>query len=254
MSRFYPKILVADDDQVVLDVIKMYLNDIGEVVTVTNGKQALAYLMDNDVDVILLDVEMPAMDGFTTLKHIRNMKEGINVPVIMVTGKTDTATVLLSVKKGVDGYLAKPINKEHLVSKVKSVIEARKQTIGKLHVLAIDDDMTQLKLFHSYLQDEYHVIMINSAKLAVEYLMKHVPDIILLDYQMPLYSGAHIMGMLRKNPVTENIPVLIISGSIDKEAMQECLAYRPAGCLVKPIDRDNLKTTIKNILAKHRKR
>lgn len=242
-----PCVLVVDDDPEVLEVMKSYLMEECRVSTVMGGRQAIEHVQRNHVDVILLDVEMPIMDGFRTLELLRNMSECINVPILLVTGRNDKYTVLNSLCKGVDGYLVKPVDKETVLSKIREVILHKSIERNKKTVLAIDDDMAYLKLVRRYLQDDYNVVMINSAKLAMEYLIKNIPDIILLDYQMPLYSGSTVMNMLQRHPDTQNIPVIILTGCSDLDAVKECILCNPAGYLVKPVSKETLCETIERV-------
>lgn len=244
----FARILIVDDDQEVLDNLKLYLEDSMQVVTARNGRQAVEYMVANTVDIILLDVEMPIMNGFITLERLRNLKNCINIPIIMVTGKNDKSTVIKFMSKGVDDYIIKPIDKALLKEKIETVLEHRDSGEGKKTVLTVDDDMNYLKTVRGYLCDEYNVIMINSSKLAMEYLAKYVPDIILLDYHMPLYNGTAIMNLLQKENSTKDIPVVILSGNLNVEAMQECVKYNPAAYIVKPVNKEVLKDTIKRVL------
>ena len=87
------------------------MKDIANVKTVSSGEEAVECVKRFAIDVVLLDLEMPFMDGFQTLESLRKLEECINVPVIMVTGVCDRETVLNSVIMGIDGYIVKPINK-----------------------------------------------------------------------------------------------------------------------------------------------
>lgn len=249
MEKSLPNILVIDDEPQDLEVMSLYLKDIAEVHTVPSGKKALEYVKQNEVDIILLDVEMPNMDGFQTLERLRKVEGCINVPIVLVTGMRDMDTVLNSAIMGVDGYLVKPVEKENLQKKVLEVYRRKNEyREEKKTVLLIDDDMQYLKQLNSILQDKYNVIMINSAKLALEYLLKHVPDIIVLDYQMPLYNGASMMKLIQKSTAGRKIPIIILSGVLSKEVLQECYLYNPAACLAKPVSKEVLKETIEHTL------
>lgn len=243
-----PRILIVDDDMATLDIMTLYLEDIAIVTTVNGGRQALEYVKQYPVDLILLDVEMPLMDGFATLEHLRNVEECINVPVILVTGHKDKATIINSCLMGVDGYLIKPVEKDTLINKVNEVYESRRAKDNRLTVLLIDDDLPYLKQLNTMLNDSYNVVMINSAKLALNYLMKNTPDVIILDYQMPLYNGANVMNMIQKNHIGRPIPIIILSGALDRDALQECYAYKPAACLAKPVTREVLIENIEKVL------
>ncbi len=242
-----PEILVIDDDAMTLETMRSYLEDIARVHTVNGGRQALEYLHQHRVDIILLDVEMPLMDGYATLEQLRKLEECINVPVILCTGRQDRNTIFNFTVMGVDGYMLKPVNKDLLVCKVKEICEVKEHSANKSTVLMIDDDMTYLKQLNYMLQDRYNVVMINSAKLALNYLSKHKPDIILLDYQMPLYNGANLMNMIQKSNKIP-IPVILLSGALNRKALEECYPYNPAAYLVKPVTKDVLIDNIETVL------
>lgn len=244
-----PNVLLVDNDKHILEVMSVYLEDVATVSTVLGGHQALEFVQQHPVDVIFLDVDMPIMDGFATLEQLRNIEKCINVPIVLVTGKTDKHTILNSFVMGVDGYLAKPVSKDNLVNKLQEVYQAKTTKHDKKTVLMIDDDMSYLKQLNNMLCDSYNIIMINSAKLALNYLMKNTPDVILLDYQMPLYNGANIMNMIQKNPDRKPVPVIILSGTLDRSSLQECYAYNPFAYLVKPVSKDTLIENIEKALA-----
>ena len=244
-----PNVLLVDNDKHILEVMSMYLEDVATVSTVLGGHQAIEFVQQHPVDVIFLDVDMPIMDGFATLEQLRNIEKCINVPVVLVTGKTDKHTILNSLVMGVDGYLAKPVSQEKLCNKLQEVYHAKTIKYDKRTVLMIDDDMSYLKQLNNMLSESYNVIMINSAKLALNYLMKNTPDVILLDYQMPLYSGANVMSMIQKSSDRKPIPIIILSGTLDRASLQECYAYNPFAYLAKPVSKDTLIETIENALA-----
>ena len=161
MENARPNVLIVDDDMQALETMSLYLEDMAEVFTVTGGRMAIEFVQQHHMDVILLDVDMPGMNGFKTLEQFRNLKECINVPVVLVTGKRDKYTVMNSVVMGVDGYLVKPVDKESLRRKVTEVFEKKSSKENQKTILAIDDDMSYLKIIDSYLRDNYNVIMIN---------------------------------------------------------------------------------------------
>ena len=241
-------ILIIDDDMETLDTLSLYLSGVANVTTACNGRQALQQARILRFDVILLDIEMPVMNGFQTLDQLRNLEECINTPVIMITGKSDRYSVMNSLSMGIDGYLLKPIRKDELIQKVTEVCQKKQQYNNKKIILAIDDDMSYLKQLNSFLQEDYNVIMINSTKLALDYLGNHIPDLILLDYQMPLYNGVALLSILRQNGNCRNIPFIILSGTLDKKALVEFNSYNPSAFLAKPVSKDTLLENIKQAL------
>jgi len=188
------RILIVDDDDDALEITRHYLEPDYLVGTVSVGKLAIDYVKEYHTDLIIMDVVMPVMDGFQTLKELRSMDRGKDIPVIFITGKSSRNIVLESISVGIDGYLIKPFSKEQLISKTNEVLHRQMNMVDKKTILAIDDDVTYLKIINSALKDSFNVVMINSARLAMEYLNNHKPDVVILDYQMPLQSGTAMLG------------------------------------------------------------
>ena len=139
------------------------------------------------------------------------------------------------------------MNKNELVSKVKEVC-GKKHDSGTKTILAIDDDMSYLKQLNSFLKDYYNVIMINTTKLALDYLTSHVPDVILLDYQMPLYNGVALLNMIRQNDKIKEVPVIVLSGNLNQQIIMEFYECRPAGFLAKSVGKDVILEKIRDVL------
>ena len=118
--------------------------------------------------------------------------------------------------------------------------EDKKLNVHRRHVLVVDDDPIQLHLIKKYIGDEYNVTLIPSGKAAIEYLITFHPDIILLDYVMPLYNGPTVLKIIRSRDESRDIPIFFLTGATDKDIVLECLSYNPAGYIVKPVSKDGL--------------
>lgn len=128
------KILVVDDERLIRNVIREYLeNEKYEVVEAENGFDALRVLETNKVDLIILDIMMPRMDGFETLKEIRKTKD---TPVIMLSAMKEEEDKLSSFNLGVDDYITKPFSPKELVARVKAHL---KRTNGKENAYTYKD-------------------------------------------------------------------------------------------------------------------
>ncbi len=112
--------------------------------------------------------------------------------------------------------------------------------MARKHILIVDDDVDMLKVLKVFLQDDYQVTIVDSGKQALEYMLKHTPDLILLDYMMPLFDGPHVLEILRKREESKNVPVLFLTSVTERDKILQCLALNPQGYLVKPISREEL--------------
>lgn len=149
------KILVVDDEIRMRKLVKDFLVMKGyKVITAENGEEALEIFMtDKEIDLIILDVMMPKMNGIETLKAIREYSK---VPVIMLTAKTGENDELLGFSLGVDEYIAKPVRLKILVARVEAILRRSKEeqegvlSMGGIeldraaHIIRIDGNVVEL--------------------------------------------------------------------------------------------------------------
>lgn len=134
------KVLIVDDETGIRQIIREYcLFENYNPLEASNGEEAINIVKNNDIDIIILDIMMPKMDGYTTLKEIRKISR---VPVIMLSARSDECDKLLSFELGVDDYITKPFSPKELIARIKAVtnrkIENKNQECYKYKTLEID--------------------------------------------------------------------------------------------------------------------
>ncbi len=139
MTNNYKKILVVDDEPRMVRFIKMNLDLEGyQTLEANNGLQALEKVRDYEPDLVLLDVEMPGLDGFETLKRIREISD---VPVIMLTVRSDEDDRIRGLDLGADDYVTKPFSPRELSSRIRAVLRRFENTSNRPEdqIIKIDD-------------------------------------------------------------------------------------------------------------------
>ncbi|MBX7112183.1 MAG: response regulator transcription factor [Dehalococcoidia bacterium] len=117
------KILVADDEQNIVKLLRMYLRNEGyDVVAAADGRQALERFNQESPDLVLLDLMMPALNGFDVCTEIRKRSD---VPVIMLTARSDDIDKIVGLEMGADDYVTKPFNPREVVARVKAALRRR---------------------------------------------------------------------------------------------------------------------------------
>lgn len=134
----------------------------------------------------------------------------------------------------------RPLNAQDIAEKIVEMVEGSPEGMGKKHVLVVDDSGTMLTTIQTWLSGKYRVSVVNSAVNAFTFLARQVPDLILLDYEMPVCSGAKFLEMLRENTETQNIPVIFLTGKGDAESVKSVLALKPAGYLLKTMPKEHI--------------
>lgn len=123
------KILVVDDDREIVESIAIFLSGENyEVLKAYNGIDALELLSENTVHLMILDIMMPRLDGIKTLMRLRESK---NIPVILLSAKSEDADKILGLAAGADDYVTKPFNPSELIARVKSQLR-RYTSLGSI--------------------------------------------------------------------------------------------------------------------------
>ncbi len=125
------KILIVDDVVVNKKILKKHLKEQYELVEATNGQEALAYLKDPatpNPDMILLDIVMPVMDGYTFLEHFKKDESISNIPVIVTTQKSDETSELNALSAGAIEFISMPYNMAMIKQRIKNIISLREQS------------------------------------------------------------------------------------------------------------------------------
>lgn len=118
-----PKILIVDDDKNVTELIKVTLETEGFATAVAyDGKKALEKIGAEKPDLVILDIMMPKVDGWEVLMQLRDDPKTQDIPVILVTAKTEEISRVLGLKKGADDYVTKPFNPVELTARVSAVL------------------------------------------------------------------------------------------------------------------------------------
>lgn len=145
------KILVVDDDEKIRNLISIYLENEGyKTIKAADALTALKILEENTVDLIILDIMMPKMDGIEACMRIREEK---NMPIIMVSAKSEELDKIYGLGSGADDYISKPFNPMELIARVKSQLRRYKRynfdtniksSIIEIGELVINDDTRQV--------------------------------------------------------------------------------------------------------------
>lgn len=132
----------------------------------------------------------------------------------------------------------------------ESVFEKYVQESNKKHILVVDDDVKVLRLISGYLSDDYKVAVVNSGAAAIAYLGKKKPDLILLDYLMPICDGKQTLQMIRDLKDMKDIPIIFLTGVSDKEIVTQCLKLNPQGYILKPVAKEKLLDKLNEVFNK----
>ena len=200
------KILVVDDDEGVRKLLAFELVPYGlRVLEAADGKAALEIARTEKPDAILLDVLMPKLDGWQTLKALKDLPETRSIPVVILSVVEDRA---FGISLGAFDYLVKPVDREALFSTL-----ARTGVLAtRGYILVVDDEADVRALLEQELVAAgYLVRTAEGGAQALELLEREPPAAILLDLMMPPPDGFEVLYRIRANPARKDVKVIIIT-------------------------------------------
>jgi two-component system response regulator VicR len=145
------KILIVDDEKNIVDILKFNLNKEGfETIEAYDGEEAMKLAVEQNPDLILLDVMLPKMDGFTVCRKLR---QSMNTPILMLTAKEEEVDKVLGLELGADDYITKPFSQRELMARIKAnlrrtAVEQAEQKSGNIldcGSVVIDIDRYEIK-------------------------------------------------------------------------------------------------------------
>ena len=161
---------------------------------------------------------------------------------------------LLEIQKDIPLHLIqkefpRPIN----VGEVAESIDSYLKVFGKQNkkkILEVDDSGAMLRNVKGWLEDKYQVILANSGAMAIKYLSTNRPDLVLLDYEMPIVDGKQVLGMIRSETEFSDIPVIFLTSKGDKESVMQVMDLKPDGYLLKTMSPEQIKKSVDTFFEK----
>lgn len=205
-------ILVIDDNESVRDLTDRFLTQAGyQVITAANGMEGLRVALSAAPSIILLDVMMPEMDGWSVLRALKLDAQLMHIPVLMMTITDDKS---LGYALGAADYLLKPVSSERLVNVLEKYRspETAQTAENNSWVMLVEDNAANREMTRRQLHATgWQVIEAENGLQALTQLEQHCPDVILLDLMMPEMDGFEFLQQLRQRPEWRAIPVIVLT-------------------------------------------
>ncbi|WP_130807224.1 response regulator [Senegalia massiliensis] len=152
----YKKILVVDDEEHIVELLKYNLeNNSYNVITAFDGEQAYNKAIEESPDLILLDIMLPVLDGVEVCKKLKKNKTSENIPIIMLTAKSEETDKVLGLEIGADDYMTKPFNIRELIARIKAVLRrTNNSTESSKNILKIDNIIIDIESYEVKVDNE----------------------------------------------------------------------------------------------------
>ncbi|MBL4607927.1 MAG: response regulator [Pseudomonadales bacterium] len=268
LNKGISRLLVIEDNQVVQEEILSTFSDEGiEVVSASSGKQAMNLLREMSFDCMILDLDLPDIDGLSLLENI-NADAGIEaIPVVVYTAKDLMREEEAKLRKYADRIILKTDqsserllseaslflnwvgknNEEVVKSRVMEPLDHRDDIFEGKKLLVVDDDMRNIYSVSAILEDKgFDIEIATNGQEALDAL-DDAPDkdIVLMDIMMPEMDGYEAMTHIRKDPRFKTLPIIALTAKAMKGDKQKCISAGASDYITKPLDADKLLSLIR---------
>ena len=253
-------LLVEDNESQIIQLNDILREEGYNVLVAHNGREALSVIATTIPDSMILDLQMPEVDGFEVLREIRNLEETKRIPVLILTAKHITKADLSFLKENNVYQLIQKgnVNRSDLLRHIKDLSTAavkKNQSemaktpadparIDKPHILLIEDNEDNVITLKALLEDKYLISPANDGIEGLQMASALKPDLILLDISLPLMDGIKVLNEIKRNEELLTIPVIALTARAMKGDREELLAHGFDGYIAKPIDNKTFEDMI----------
>ncbi|MFH0728819.1 MAG: response regulator [Pseudomonadota bacterium] len=272
-----PVILIVDDDVLNVKLLDALLSSEYQTIRAHDGEEALEKIREIQPDLILLDIMMPKLDGYSVTRQLKGSPRTRNIPIILITALGGADDKAKGIEVGADEFLNKPVNQMELKARVKSLLKLnvyREQLSARIKseeelissenpkttekkreerptLLLVEDSRKDLNLFMAYLEAQpFHLRVVRNGEEAIIECKKGKIDLVLLDLILPGINGFDVCRQLRENERTRNIQILMVSSQNDLESKLRGIELGADEYLIKPVIREELTVRIKSLVKK----
>lgn len=256
------RILVVDDHPNTATTLARALSQLGpgvEVRSATSGNNALEQVRDGAADILITDMIMPEMTGLELIEKLQNHPAGCPTFSFLITAYDVPGLQVTASRLNVKEIIIKPVRPERICQVVTQAMEEMEQAkpnkaerpVGKtFKILVADDQPENRMLLARYLKSEgYGYIEAGDGVETLDMVRREMPDMVLLDVNMPHKDGFAVLEEIRADPTTEHIPVIILTAArLDPMEIQSGLNMGADDYVTKPFDRRELFARIRTKL------
>lgn len=187
----------------------------------------------NMINGVLIYIDSEILKNSNVLIYIKDMAAEKDVPIFILGNVEEIESVKLFLPKHlVQREFVRPVDVNDVAFDIHNFLEEHKQA-EKKKILVVDDSGQVLRNVKSWLEGRYSVTCANSGAMAIKYLTINKPDLVLLDYEMPIVNGKQILEMIRSESEFSDVSVIFLTGKDDKQTVMDVMNLKPDGYLLK---------------------
>ena len=242
-------LLISETESFIVSSLVKQMEEMEYHVIQTGASPDAIGKMKEKIHAILLYAEELSADGLIYLKD-RVIEEDIPFMVIGDSNQIEEVENVIP-EQFIRMQFLRPINVKDVAGEVDKFLKKEAGSLKK-KILVVDDSGAMLRNVKGWLEDKYQVILANSGAMAIKYLALNRPDLVLLDYEMPICDGRQVLEMIRAETEFSDIPVIFLTGKNDRESVLKVTALNPEGYLLKSMEPKQIVNAIDKFFAKEK--
>lgn len=246
-------ILIFEDSRSYLNMsFEKHMTELGY--GVINVEDALSEMkgINEKISAIVLFVDENLLKKLPSLTFLRTKATEEDIRFFIIADLNEMEEIRKLIPNNlIQKEFQRPVNVKDIESELDEYIKSyEKQEMKK--VLVVDDSGAVLRSVKGWLEHKYQVILANSGTMAIKYLSTNRPDLVLLDYEMPILNGRQVLEMMRSEDEFKDIPVIFLTGKNDVETIRQVLELKPEGYILKSTKPEQIIKTIDDFFAKQK--
>jgi len=273
------RVLIVDDIPTNVRLLEARLSaEYFEVETASSGAEALAICETADIDIILLDVMMPVMDGFEVCRRLKASQKTQHIPVLMITALDQPSDRVKGLQVGADDFLTKPVDDVQLMARVKSLVRlkaltdelrARAQTGQEIameeamramnsitsdggRILLIESDPRHAERLHGYLERSHQVDVLLNPADAVLAVSNGDYELALVSMALGDFDPLRVCSQMRTVEHSRTLPIILIAEEADRPRVVRGLDLGVNDFIMRPVERNELLARVRTQVRRQR--
>ena len=242
-------VIVSESKSFMVTSLISQLEEQGHKVTHTSYSLSEIVKIKNEIKLMLIYAEEMEMSSLVYLKD-KVIEEDFPIFVLGDINQLEEIKEVIP-PQYIKMHFMRPINVKDVVNAVDRYMCAD-EIQPKKKILVVDDSGAMLRTVKEWLQDRYQVILANSGAMAIKCLTVNRPDLILLDYEMPICDGSQVLEMIRAESDFADIPVIFLTGKNDRDSVIKVSALKPEGYLLKSMEAEKIIKAIDDFFEKRK--
>lgn len=247
------KILIVSNVQgMMVASLKNNLVEIGYEVDMVKREIRELSVVKMEYDGVLLYTDEKLSSNQQVLVYLRDLCVEANTALFIVGDQKELEDIHQVIpSNSIAHEYVRPVNIAEISANIDLFLKEHDKSIQK-KILVVDDSGAMLRSVKGWLEDKYQVALANSGAMAIKYLSLNRPDLVLLDYEMPVVNGRQVLEMIRSEIDFADIPVVFLTSKNDKESVSNVVKLRPEGYLLKTMKPDEIVKYVDDFFVKQK--